>query len=328
MRGLILCAGLGERLRPITASVAKPAVRFLNIPMLAYPLFWLEQLGVKSLVLNTHHLPETVEHAMKSVSDWAVDVKYRFEPQILGSGGAIWNARDDLQGDREFITMNGDAVFFMDRKKALGDMLEFHKRSSPLATLLVCEYPGVGDTIPGVWIDSGNHVVNFGKDSSPHSKCFHYTGVAIFSERVFEMLPKGPSNILYDVLLKAIRGGDKVNVWKEPMRWFETGKPSEYLSATHRCLQMLSNSEATQWHLVDILDRYSPGWRGFTQEGLTATAKPDFPFSISANARVLLGNNVHSKQKVNFKDICVVCDNANLESSEGVYIPEAASWIR
>ncbi len=60
MRGLILSAGLGERLRPITLKKAKPAVEFLNIPMLGFPYYWLSTLGLSQLTLNTHYLPDSV----------------------------------------------------------------------------------------------------------------------------------------------------------------------------------------------------------------------------------------------------------------------------
>ena len=58
MRAMILTAGLGTRLRPITDRYAKPAVPFLNVPLLCYPLELMRELGAKRLVLNTHHLPE------------------------------------------------------------------------------------------------------------------------------------------------------------------------------------------------------------------------------------------------------------------------------
>jgi mannose-1-phosphate guanylyltransferase len=331
MRGLILCAGLGERLRPITSTIAKPTVPFLNIPMLGFPLFWFEQMGLDRLVINTHYQKESVEKAARSLVEWDYALDFRHEsPEILGSGGAMWNARDELSGSKNFITANGDAVFLLDRKSALNEMLAFHEHSKSLATLLTCPYPGVGETIPGVWVDANENVIAFGKSApQPGAKCSHYTGVAIFSDRILDVLPAGPSNILYDILVKEIARGERVSVWTEEMKWFETGKPQEYLSASQECLEMLFTGGGVRWHLVDILDRFAPGWRNYTERNVFAHEKPLFAFS--ATDRVLLGANVKSATPVSFQGKSIIGNGADLSNTsniEGIYMPAIDYWVK
>src|SRR6185312_3491165 len=99
MRALILSAGLGERLRPLTLRRAKPAVEFLNMPMLAFPYFWLDSVGLSDAVFNTHYLPETVRHAAMHVVRPSTQLHFTHEDAILGSGGGIWNARFQLRWD-------------------------------------------------------------------------------------------------------------------------------------------------------------------------------------------------------------------------------------
>ena len=67
MRALILSAGTGERLRPLTLKRAKPAIEFLNMPMLAFPYYWLDSVSLSDVVFNTHYLPETVRQAAMQV---------------------------------------------------------------------------------------------------------------------------------------------------------------------------------------------------------------------------------------------------------------------
>lgn len=331
MRGLIFSAGLGERLRPITSHVAKPAVRFLNIPLLGFPLFWLEQLKLKDVVFNTHYLPQSVEKAAKEVCEWDYQMHFSHEPEILGNGGGIWKARDLLYGGDHFVTFNGDSVCLFDSLKVMQRALDFHKRSQALATIVVCPYPGIGETVPGVWFNEAKQVVKFGKHSDKDLNCLHYTGLIFFSDRIFSKLPSGPSNILYDVLQPEAQKGEIVNVWIEEMKWFETGRPREYFQATNECLDLLFSQEGVRWHLVDILDRFSPGWRNHTEEQMFAFEKPTFPYSCQEGARVLLGKNTKSHTAIHFDGHTVLGEGLNLNGRagvEGIYLPEANMWVR
>ncbi len=328
MRGMIFCAGLGERLRPLTARVAKPAVRFLNVPMLGYPLFWLEQLGLDRLVINTHYLPGTVEAAAESLVSWAYELKFVNEsPDILGSGGAIWNARDLLSGEGDFVTANADAVMLMNRRSVLREMLESHRRSQALATLLVCEKPGAGVEFPGVWMDARDAVVQFGKGQQAGLRCLHFAGIMIFSEDLLSKLPAGPSNILYDVLLKEIGAGARVNGWVEPMYWYETGRPEDYLAATKDCLDMLFTDEGARWHLVDILDRFSPGWRNYQTDRICAFSPPSQALTTSPGAAALLGKDVRLTKPIQFIGPTVVTQVELNNPVQGVFVPEAGIWV-
>jgi mannose-1-phosphate guanylyltransferase len=331
MRGMILSAGLGERLRPITAKLAKPAVPFLNIPMLAFPLFWLEKLKLDTLVVNTHYLSQTVERAAKAVCDWSYQLEILHEPKILGSGGGIWNARNLLGGGGEFVVANADAVFLATHARVLNEMLEQHRHSNSLATLLVCQRPGVGVDFGGVWFNDRNNVVKFGTGTDQNLRCLHYAGIAIFDDRVLTHVTQDTANILYDVLQPRIAKGDRVSVWSEDLKWYETGRPRDYLFATRDCLSMLFNQDGVRWHLVDMLDRFSPGWRNHSENQLCAHAKPEFAHSFTDNARVLLAPNVQSQTSVHFDGMCVLgpgLDISGRTSTEGVYLSDANLWVR
>lgn len=262
MRGLILSAGLGERLRPITLKQAKPAVEFLNMPMLAYPYHWLSTLGLTDVVFNTHYLPETVRHAAMHVVKPEVRMHIAFEPEILGSGGGIWNARFDLMGDKNFIVANGDGVVLSPKPGLLKEMLEFHDWENALATLLVCPLDGVGVTIPGVWHDRNNRVTHFGKESRGQTQCHHFASYMIFSDRIWDLLPAGSSNILYDVLEPLIAKGEKVMAFQaDDLKWFETGNVKDYLGATRFCLEQLRDQTPLGQCALNILDHVGPTFR-------------------------------------------------------------------
>ena len=260
MRALILSAGLGERLRPLTLKRAKPALEFLNMPMLAFPYYWLDTLGLSDVVFNTHHLADTIRLAAMHVVNPNTQLHFVHEDAILGSGGGIWNARFHLQWDAHFAVANGDAVVCFAQPDTLERMWREHQRSGALATMLVCPLEGVGTRIPGVWCDSYGQVVNFGKTAAREGlTCLHYASFMFISERIWKFLPEGPSNILYDVFAEAMRQGERVHAHRvDDMRWFETGNAEDYLRATANCLELLRGGSALAAGLASMLERFAP----------------------------------------------------------------------
>jgi len=261
MRGLILSAGLGERLRPFTLKKAKPAIEFLNIPMLGFPYYWLNTLGLNQLVFNTHYLPESVRHAAMHVIDPAMPLHFSHETAILGSGGGIWNARPLLEGDRDFVVANGDGVVLCEYPDVLEQMLVFHEKKDALCTLLVCPLEGVGTRLPGVWMDNSGEIVNFGKEPKrEYTECLHYASYMILSKRIWDYLPEGSSNILYDVVEPTIRAtSEKAYGFRvDNMKWYETGNAAEYLAATRDCLELMRSPSAYGRCARDIVSKLAP----------------------------------------------------------------------
>lgn len=267
MRGLILSAGLGERLRPLTLTRAKPSVEFLNMPMLTFPYHWLNTLGLNDLVFNTHYLPDTIRHASMHVVDPSIALHFTHETAILGSGGGIRGAQMYLQSrnkaETSFAVANGDGVMLFEDQDTIEKMLEFHLKEKALATLLVCPLEGVGSRIPGVWMDRYGEVTNFGKaPEKSYLECFHYASIMLLDQRIWPELPEGPSNILYDILQPRIALGEKVLGFRvDRMHWFETGNVSDYLQATSTCLGWLkdTNNRLGQ-SLQAILQAHSPAF--------------------------------------------------------------------
>lgn len=301
MRGLILSAGLGERLRPLTNIRAKPAIEFLNVPMLTFPYYWLRSLRLTDLVFNTHYLPDTVRHAAMHTVDPAISLHFTHESTILGSGGGIWNARFYLNEDDHFAVANGDGVILCEDLDVLERMFDFHVQRKALATLLVCPLEGVGTRIPGVWMDSYGEVVNFGKSAAQtHTSCFHYASFMIFSRRIWDYLPAGSSNILYDVLEPLIRQGEKVYGFRvDNMRWFETGNANDFLSATRTCLELIRDKTKLGECALDLLERHGP------------------PFAKQSDLRQLrLFSDLAQVDKTAvFSGFCVVGDDAHIETN-------------
>lgn len=318
MRALILSAGLGERLRPITERWAKPAVPFLNIPMLGFPLYWLETLKLESVVINTHYKAESIRDAVAKIQT-AYPVQFVHEPAILGSGGGIRNARAQLETPNDFLVANGDAVVLFPNKSVLEDMLHFHRERKALATLLTCPLGGVGTKIPGVWFNNKLEVSHFGLEPKSGLTCQHYASYMILSPKIWQFLPVGSSNILYDVLQPLIKEGEKVVVYpREDMRWFETGNSEDYLKATGACMQLLAHDMTFGPELSALLSRFDSTWSQrakFTTQSSTLLAPGmNLPGSCISIGFAVIGENAKISPGVTLQRVVVLPDASVTES--------------
>src|ERR1051325_8634283 len=129
--GLILAAGLGTRLRPFTLERAKVAMPIAGVPMIRRMITWLAREGVTDLVVNLHHLPETITAIVGDGSDMGARVRYSWEqPVVLGSAGGPRHALPII-GARTFFILNGDTLTDL----PLRGLAEAHKATGALVTM-------------------------------------------------------------------------------------------------------------------------------------------------------------------------------------------------
>ncbi|MGI8468366.1 MAG: nucleotidyltransferase family protein [Pyrinomonadaceae bacterium] len=133
MKAMILAAGFGTRLFPLTIDRTKPAIPFLGKPLVGYVAEYVAKFGFKEVVVNLHHQPESVKRALGDGSDYGVKIHYTIEePKILGTAGALDNARHLLEDDT-FLIVNGKIITDIDISAAL----ETHRKTGALATMIL-----------------------------------------------------------------------------------------------------------------------------------------------------------------------------------------------
>lgn len=319
MNGLLLTAGIGERLRPFTNYYAKPVLPVLNVPLLGYNLQWLSHFSVEHLVCNLHHLPEQIQNTSKSLIARAKTFKgnlhFTNETQlILGSGGAVFNAQSVLATQKDFIYLNGDEIILPSDLDVVRKMTDLHKDRNNFATILVQPHPDTGTKFGAVLANPEGLVHGFQRPPLPTQlnglRPFHFTGLQIISERVFKYARSGACNIFYDIFVEAIKAGERVQVYVDHGNWYETGNPADFVKTSCSLLQALKTTEPTSlednptgltW-LENTLDTYSihPHWRN----GLIAPSHELFEaahsvglmisgdgFSLSPESRLLFGQN-------------------------------------
>ena len=107
MDAMILAAGFGTRLRPLTEKVAKTMIRISSEPLIVHQIRWLKRAGISNIVINLHHLGYQIEEYLGSGRAFGVNITYSHEDSILETGGGIVNALPYLQSD-PFLVLNGD----------------------------------------------------------------------------------------------------------------------------------------------------------------------------------------------------------------------------
>src|SRR4051794_4843325 len=113
MKAMVLAAGLGTRLRPLTYELPKPLVPVLGRPVMEHILRLLAAHGFDEVVANLHYFPDLVRETFGDGSAYGVSLDYRFEPELLGTAGGVRNVRDHF-GDQTFLIVSGDALTDVD----------------------------------------------------------------------------------------------------------------------------------------------------------------------------------------------------------------------
>jgi NDP-sugar pyrophosphorylase family protein len=259
MHAMLLAAGLGTRFRPHTDKIAKPAIPFLNLPLISYPLYHLKTLGLKNLIVNLHHKPDSIKMALNSVAP-KPQFKLNFlieEPEILSSGGGLLNAKDLLKDAEHFFVINADEFFLFKSRRALQDVLETHIKNKALATLLTTEHEEAGLSFGGVNISKDSLISELSVRTRSHNTK-HFTGVFVFSRAIFNFMPnKKVFHIFDDCLKPAIQRKEKLMAYHDPdMLWLDMSGENEYLKATKTMLKELKENSLWGSELENIFRHY------------------------------------------------------------------------
>ena len=201
---LLLTAGLGTRLRPLTDVRAKPAIPVAGDPMVRRIIAWLASHDVTELVLNLHHLPETLTAVVGDGADLSVRVRYSWEPRILGSAGGPKRALPLLGAD-QFLIVNGDTITNVD----LGSLAQAHSASGALVTLALVpnrEFERYG----GVIVDVESRVTGYVPRGPSAAGSYHFIGVQVVQSAAFDAVrPDEPAHSIggaYDALMAGLPG--------------------------------------------------------------------------------------------------------------------------
>lgn len=226
MKAMVLAAGRGTRLQPLTQLIAKPAMPIGPRALIEWLLLHLATQGVEEAVINLHHLPDSIRERVEEGRHLGVHVSYSEEPELLGSGGGLARARARFDGEEEILMVNGDSLFDFD----LGEAVEAHRRSGALATMILLPpQPGYAP------VEMSDGLVckiagrpRIGTPGDPYL----FPGIHILSGRLLRSLPDGSSEINRQIYPAAIEKGERINGHVVEGSWYEFGDPALYRQNT------------------------------------------------------------------------------------------------
>lgn len=187
MKAMILAAGLGTRLRPLTEEISKPMVPIVNRPVMEHIVELLRQHGFQELYANLHYHPDVITRHFGDGSRWEVSLTYSHEEELLGTAGGVKKLAKHLD-DGTFLIISGDALTDLDLTK----LVKFHKGHGAIATLVVT--PVDDPSKYGVVITEENgRIRGFQEKPSRQEAQSHVanSGIYIFEPEVLEMIPEG-----------------------------------------------------------------------------------------------------------------------------------------
>ncbi|MGE4650406.1 MAG: NDP-sugar synthase [Myxococcota bacterium] len=231
MRAMIVGAGLGTRLQPLTALRPKPALPVGGVPLVAYTLAWLHAHGVREVVINVHHLPEILEATARRHCPPGMELRFSREQTLLGTGGGIARVADFLRESDPCLVIGGDMLMDAD----LSALVALHRERGDALTMLLREEPRMRD-FGSIGVDAAGRIRRIATrlDLGEETRAGLYTWVNVVSSRAFDSMPgRDRFNHLDDWIAPLLVAGarDIRGELDLPCRWEPVGTLPEYLQA-------------------------------------------------------------------------------------------------
>jgi len=242
MKAMILAAGKGTRVRPITHVLPKPMIPLVRKPVMEFLVEHLRAHDIKSIMVNTSHLAPVIEEYFRDGDRFGVQMAYSFEGDLIGGqieGKAIGSAGgmkkiQDFSGffDETFVVLCGDALVDID----FAQVLRFHRDRKSIATLVLRDVPPDDVSKYGVvQTDASGRIVRFQEKPTREQAVSSTinTGIYIFEPEIFQYIPSGVEfDIGGQLLPELVRNGRSIFGITLPFAWLDIGSVPDYWEAT------------------------------------------------------------------------------------------------
>ncbi len=291
MKAMILAAGKGTRMRPLTYELPKPMIPILGKPVMEYLIEELSKHGFNQIMVNVSHLPMRIEHYFGDGRRWGVDIGYSFEGHIeekeiisqpIGSAGGVKKIQQFSRFfDDTFLVLCGDALIDLDLTAAIRK----HWQSGAKASIVVKEVPHDQVSNYGVVVcNEDGEITSFQEKPSEQEAKSNLvnTGIYIFEPEILDLIPENKaydfgSELFPDILANNL----SFYAINQPFSWIDIGQLNDYWEATQ---QMMSGE------LKDVAmpgKQVRPGiWTGMNVDVDWDNVHIEGPVYIGASSRI------------------------------------------
>ncbi len=233
MKALILAAGLGTRLRPLTNSIPKALILIAEKPLLQYHLELLGRAGINEIIINTHYLSNKINQFVDEYRGTHRNLKITtsFEPNLLGTAGALRANEDFFSTDENFIVVCGDNFTNIN----YSPFITFHNNHHGVATI-GCYFEPHPESKGIIVFDSNKKIEQFKEKPAIENIVSNWAsgGIYMFNRNIFNylnQLAKLPLDFAYDVFPALINAKEKMYAYEIPEILLDVGTPETYLLA-------------------------------------------------------------------------------------------------
>lgn len=288
-KAMIMAAGVGSRLEPLSSVVPKPLVPLANMPTMDILVKHLASFGIKNIIANTFHKAEAIQEHYRT-NDFGVDFEFIKETELSGTAGGVKKCQFFFEEGQDFLIMSGDGLTDIDINKAY----ESHKKSGSIATIVLKKIDKKETFKYGIVVPDENGFVEIFQEKPPIGEArsnLANTGIYIFNYKIFDFIPE---NTFYDFaknVFPAISvSGLPINTYEHKGYWSDIGSLDQY----HQSNIDLQNH---------ILNSYKPN--------VTKT----FLGKYTKGKNLELNDGVTIKGNCIFGDNCKIGKNAKIKNS-------------
>jgi len=297
IKAMVMAAGMGSRLEPITLRMPKPLINIMNIPIMDIILTQLHDIGVDDVISNTYYLADQIIDRYKD-NNLGINFNYVKETELSGTAGGVKKCQYFFDEGEDFIVMSGDVLTTADIKKGI----EIHKKSKAIATIGVKEIPQELVSHFGVVVrgDDG-YIKGFQEKPSVEEAKSNLinTGIYIFNYKIFDYIPE---NTFYDFaknVFHKLLEDKQINTFDIDTYWNDIGTIDQYKQSVQ--------------DVFNGVCKINHGKIVQTNLGSYICGNTKLPHNLRTVGNNVIGNNCKIGEYVKLEN-CIVFDNAEVKT--------------
>lgn len=235
-KAMVMAAGVGSRLDPLTQNIPKPLVPVLNKPVMDILLMKLKKFGVESVIANTHYLAEKIQERYSENSPVDIECTFLQEDELSGTAGGVKKCEFFFEDVEDFIVVSADGLHDADLEK----IVKSHKESGCIATMAIVAVEHEEVYKYGVVVPSKEFTVTEFQEKPPLEEAksnYINTGIYVFNKKIFDFIPQGEKyDFAKNVFPSLLEAGEKINVYRIYSYWSDIGTIDQYIQSNKDAL--------------------------------------------------------------------------------------------